>query len=51
MSANEMSANRLNNIGFIFQNNPMIESKMYLIIAFTLKIFRNRKENHRSKSP
>lgn len=38
MSANEMSANRLNNIGFIFQNNPMIESKnVFDNIAFPLK--------------
>ncbi|OJG57746.1 hypothetical protein RV08_GL001983 [Enterococcus mundtii] len=38
MSANEMSANRLNNIGFIFQNNPMIESKnVFDNIALPLK--------------
>ena len=38
MSANELSANRLNNIGFIFQNNPMIESKnVFDNIALPLK--------------
>lgn len=38
MSANERSFNRLRNIGFIFQDNPMIESKnVFENIALPLK--------------
>ena len=50
MSANERSFNRLRNIGFIFQDNPMIESKnVYENIALPLKYLGVEKKNVEKK--
>lgn len=50
MSANERSFNRLRNIGFIFQDNPMIESKnVFENIALPLKYLGVEKKNVEKK--
>lgn len=50
MNANERSFNRLRNIGFIFQDNPMIESKnVYENIALPLKYLGVEKKNVEKK--
>ncbi|MFR0813347.1 MAG: ABC transporter ATP-binding protein [Enterococcus casseliflavus] len=50
MNANERSFNRLRNIGFIFQDNPMIESKnVFENIALPLKYLSVEKKNVEKK--
>lgn len=50
MNANERSFNRLRNIGFIFQDNPMIESKnVFENIALPLKYLGVEKKNVEKK--
>ena len=50
MSANDRSFNRLRNIGFIFQDNPMIESKnVFENIALPLKYLGVEKKNVEKK--
>lgn len=50
MNANERSFNRLRNIGFIFQDNPMIESKnVFDNIALPLKYLGVEKKNVEKK--